>query len=602
MVGLLGAVIIPCTFLWLIRGCQDCKRAARRAGRCLLIIPRHVARAIACLAVCCFRLRKGQRLFNPPTDGVQCEECEASDDEANSSRTRNAVRGRGGVQLVPLKPGESTEGAVEFNGSLWRAVASDVPAMAMLTACGGGFCAEARPPTRGEANNMFETFHVDPNGLPLAGPAPVRERAKLAAVICIYNEEDYMLQRSVNALQLLEPTPLVLLDVMICVDGIAAMHPSLKVLLRHMFGASIPVEESQWRALADPNQETFVANRMTPGGGLLSLLLKRNNHKKVNSHEWFFRSFGHPDFCSYGLCTDCGTVIPPLSLQTLYNHIDKHPMCIAVCGWQRIMSLEQMAPPTTRRATVLIEDILHAVQLWECEAEHCGSKPVWGLLGFLPVLPGPCAMYRVHDMQGTCLDNYFRLAESRACEVGLIEANLKLAEDRIPSFYSVMANGKGMKAAWVHEAPYYVEAELSVRTLVAQRRRWINGSWAGSIFICSQVRALWQNEHGFGFKVAVTIMMAIQQFTYLITYLSPGSQQPRPHTRHPSPRPLSHGRMHLLAAHTFQAPRASHRSLWRLLLSRPEIPRGDLRPALRPTKLPGHHVRCLVRAYCLQPR
>ena len=574
VVGLLGAVIIPCTFLWLIRGCQDCKRAARRAGRCLLIIPRHVARAIACLAVCCFRLRKGQRLFNPPTDGVQCEECEASDDEANSSRTRNAVRGRGGVQLVPLKPGESTEGAVEFNGSLWRAVASDVPAMAMLTACGGGFCAEARPPTRGEANNMFETFHVDPNGLPLAGPAPVRERAKLAAVICIYNEEDYMLQRSVNALQLLEPTPLVLLDVMICVDGIAAMHPSLKVLLRHMFGASIPVEESQWRALADPNQETFVANRMTPGGGLLSLLLKRNNHKKVNSHEWFFRSFGHPDFCSYGLCTDCGTVIPPLSLYRLHRHMDTHDMCIAVCGWQRIMSLEQMAPPQEIEPGVLgaqpvkhtmLQRVLHAVQLWECEAEHCGAKPIWAMVGYLPVLPGPCAMYRVHEMQGTCLDEYFRLANARACDVGLIEANLKLAEassylppsahhrptvcpqsslrlsttgrsssltalttwllamqDRILSFFAVFKNGKGMKAAWVPGAPYNVEAETTLRALVAQRRRWINGAWAGSIFICSQVRTLLGSEHGPLFKLGVVSLLALQQVSYTIQALSPG--------------------------------------------------------------------------------
>ena len=470
---------------------------------------------------------------------TECEECEECEEEESVPQTRNAIRGRGGMQLVPLAPDEVTDGAIEWKGRWWRAVASDSPPVAMLNACGGGFCEESRPRgAQGEANVMFETFHIDANGLPLTSPTPVRERATLAAVICVYNEEDYMLQRSLNSLQLLEPTPLVLLDVMISVDGIAAMHPSLKMLLKHMFGASIPVEETQWQALANPNQQTYVTNRMTPGGGLLSLLLKRNNRKKVNSHEWFFRSFGHPDFCSYGLASDCGTVIPPLSLHRLYSHLDTHPKCIAVSGWQRIMSLEQMAPPTAVSPGTLgalpekqttLQRILHAIQLWECEAEHCGSKPVWGLLGFLPVLPGPCSIYRVHAMQGACLDAYFSLAESRPCDVGLVEANLKLAEDRIPNFYSVFANAKGMKAAWVPGAPYYVEAELSVRALVAQRRRWINGAWAGSIFVCSQFRTVTGSEHGFWFKVAAFIMLALQQFTYLVTYLSPGSDSSQSH-------------------------------------------------------------------------
>ena len=63
------------------------------------------------------------------------------------------------------------------------------------------------------------------------------------------------------------------------------------------------------RALADPKQETFVANRMTPGGGLLSLLLKRNNHKKVNSHEWFFQGVCHTfaERIHYAFLTDAGT-------------------------------------------------------------------------------------------------------------------------------------------------------------------------------------------------------------------------------------------------------------------------------------------------------
>jgi cellulose synthase/poly-beta-1,6-N-acetylglucosamine synthase-like glycosyltransferase len=87
------------------------------------------------------------------------------------------------------------------------------------------------------------------------------------------------------------------------------------------------------------------------------------------------------------------------------------------------------------------------------------------------------------------------------CPTGLTLANLKIAEDRIPSLlavFPVRREGQGAAPAggftthWVRDAVCYFESEETLEMLCVQRRRWLNGTnmvrssvhiWLARIFI-----------------------------------------------------------------------------------------------------------------------
>ena len=48
------------------------------------------------------------------------------------------------------------------------------------------------------------------------------------------------------------------------------------------------------------------------------------------------------------------------------------------------------------------------------------SKAAFDLLGWLPVLPGPCGMYRYEDLANGRLAKYFDLVNMSAEECGLV--------------------------------------------------------------------------------------------------------------------------------------------------------------------------------------
>ena len=71
------------------------------------------------------------------------------------------------------------------------------------------------------------------------------------------------------------------------------------------------------------------------------------------------------------------------------------------------------------------------------------------------------------------------------CPTGLTLANLKIAEDRIPSLLAVFpmrregqaaAPAGGFTTHWVRDAVCYFESEETLEMLCVQRRRWLNGT------------------------------------------------------------------------------------------------------------------------------
>eukprot|EP01052_Picozoa_sp_SAG31_P027076 SAG31_NODE_2504_length_5592_cov_3.052977_4_plen_1247_part_00 len=270
------------------------------------------------------------------------------------------------------------------------------------------------------------------------------------------------------------------------------------------------------------------------GSFRISCLIKKANKRKHNSHEWFMNAFAKELDCKYIFCTDCSTVFDSQMLTKLTRHLETHAETTAVCGRQRVMSVYLQnsgtgKPRTGELFSAPTEWCLRQVQTYDFEADHPVSKAAFDFLGWLPVLPGPCGMYRYKDMSAESRhapmsrrSKYFELVNRPAMECGLVLTNLKIAEDRIPSLYAVFHETDAFKTHWVHDAVFYFEAETDLKALVLQRRRWLNGTNAGYVHIMLNInKYIWSSQHSFFMKLFTTTMLSMQLLQIAVLSLGP---------------------------------------------------------------------------------
>jgi cellulose synthase/poly-beta-1,6-N-acetylglucosamine synthase-like glycosyltransferase len=276
----------------------------------------------------------------------------------------------------------------------------------------------------------------------------------------------------------------------------------------------------------------------------LFLVVKLDNRKKHNSHEWFLKSFCDDVGATFALCTDCGTYFDKACLKELVKYLEVDDNCAAVCGRQRIMPMSiqnkgcpirDSTLPTYRPRGMLCalwESWLWCVQCYDFESSHAVDKPAFSALGFMPVLPGPCGLFRYNEIRGRALDEYFAFVNKDMEDMDMVEANLTIAEDRILSLEACIHNNTGnKKTRWAPNALFYFEAELKLESFVKQRRRWNNGTVAGYFFL---VRGFWEKiwlngegTHRWGYlpwpcwQIAVTVLVLCELVKYFIVVFTP---------------------------------------------------------------------------------
>ena len=215
----------------------------------------------------------------------------------------------------------------------------------------------------------------------------------------------------------------------------------------------------------------------------LTLVVKIDNRRKHNSHEWFMAKSGFAESVNskYMFFTDAFTLFGPTCLYHLVNTLDNNETYSAATGRQRVMSRDQQG---TYEPTLSIAYMLRMVQMYDFELANAVYNGAFSIGGCLPVIPGPCGLYRSSDvLQDAVRDWYFNVIAEEPENTGLILGNLKIAEDRILTYSSVLKTKDVKYMAFVSLAVFYFEAELSLERLILQRRRWINGSIAGYIYL-----------------------------------------------------------------------------------------------------------------------
>jgi chitin synthase len=201
--------------------------------------------------------------------------------------------------------------------------------------------------------------------------------------------------------------------------------------------------------------------------------------------------------CDFAFLTDCGTGYDPSCLYLLLKPLLQDSHVVVTTGYQDCMTAQYQRCGDYEWWHNPGNFALRQAQSVDFDITNAVSKGFYKLMGFLPVVPGPCGLYR-YSMIGTLEDGvmqkYFELSLRKLSNSDLVLGNTQLAEDRFPgNLLSLQTkeqcSEQGLvrcpRVQYVTEAVYYFEAELPLQSLVKQRRRWINGSLFSAVWFLS---------------------------------------------------------------------------------------------------------------------
>jgi cellulose synthase/poly-beta-1,6-N-acetylglucosamine synthase-like glycosyltransferase len=371
---------------------------------------------------------------------------------------------------------------------------------AKISQCLGG--ADIDPTTNREFRYAFH------------GDRPDEETKRFIAVcVPMYNENKEELMQTMKDLELMQLQFRDLdlrFKVAIIQDGWEKVHPTVKKMLSRCHGTGNHEDFSAW---------TLEMDRMCKAQHKLTVILpetqyervdldttvilKLDNRKKHNSHDLFFRGFAARYHTKYAFATDCGTKFDPDCLRYLYDLMERDPRCIAATGRQRVMSKWDQPGCEVEG---FWGSFLRAVQGYDYEASTVVYNSCFSLFGCLPVVPGPCGLFRLAPLLEdpsnarrssdlSTVDNdtspfgFYAAAAKRAAEnKDMLDGNTLLAEDRVLTYAAeFLTKDDCCKVKWEKRAIFYFQAELELRSLVAQRRRWLNGTIASYVYVVNQL-------------------------------------------------------------------------------------------------------------------
>lgn len=290
--------------------------------------------------------------------------------------------------------------------------------------------------------------------------------------------------------------------------------------------------DSQTNQVADVNLNT-VSRTGDMTSLKISVLIKRDNRRKHNSHHWFLKAFCDVYEPEYLFMTDAGSIVADQCLQRLITYMNNDPTCSASTARMRILPLSVDQSHTYS----LRQKFYHAVQTYEYEFTQNVITPCFSFLGHLLVIPGAGGLFRYAAIREECIDYYVKttaadIYSEQASDIKhnplaafspLLTGSLLLAEDRVLT-YGCILKGRpaGMTTRYVPNATFFVEAETDYEKLLTQRRRWQNGTISGIVYVLSNYGELFTLENGNVLqKIAILLLTACQLVLYFSSWMSP---------------------------------------------------------------------------------
>jgi len=103
----------------------------------------------------------------------------------------------------------------------------------------------------------------------------------------------------------------------------------------------------------------------------------------------------------------------------------------------------------------------------------------------------------------------------------MVEGSLLLAEDRILSYMALLMPKCDAAIRYVPSATFYFEAETDPGQLLSQRRRWINGTVAGYLWLLQNWKLIKQSHLGLVKKMMLVFLVSCQLMLYAMVAVGP---------------------------------------------------------------------------------
>ncbi|ORY68742.1 chitin synthase-domain-containing protein [Pseudomassariella vexata] len=245
--------------------------------------------------------------------------------------------------------------------------------------------------------------------------------------------------------------------------------------------------------------------------------LKQKNTKKINSHRWLFNAFGrilNPEVC---ILLDAGTKPGTKSLLALWEGFYNDKDLGGACG-----EIHAMLGKGGKK----LFNPLVAVQNFEYKISNILDKPLESSFGYVSVLPGAFSAYRFRAIMGRPLEQYFhgdhtlsKILGKKGIEgMNIFKKNMFLAEDRILCFELVAKAGSKWHLTYIKAAKGETDVPEGAPEFISQRRRWLNGSFAASLYSLMHFGRMYKSGHNivrmFFFHVQLLYNIAQVVFTW----------------------------------------------------------------------------------------
>ncbi|GAA97898.1 glycosyltransferase family 2 protein [Mixia osmundae IAM 14324] len=222
--------------------------------------------------------------------------------------------------------------------------------------------------------------------------------------------------------------------------------------------------------------------------------LKAKNEKKINSHRWLFNGLARQLSPEVVVLIDAGTKPGARSIYYLWEAFYHEENLGGACGEIHAM---------IKGGKKLINPLV-AAQMFEYKVANILDKPTESAFGYVSVLPGAFSAYRWTAIQGRPLSQYFHGDHSLAARLGkdgvqgmsIFKSNMYLAEDRILCFELVAKANARWTLGYVKPSKAETDVPESVVELIGQRRRWLNGSFAASLYSLAHFGRIYRSNHG----------------------------------------------------------------------------------------------------------
>jgi chitin synthase len=276
-------------------------------------------------------------------------------------------------------------------------------------------------------------------------------------------------------------------------DGIIKKDIDGNEIVAHVFEHTTQLSITPTQQLIRPSSDDKDAKNLAPVQ--MIFCLKQKNSKKINSHRWLFNAFGRILNPEVVVLIDAGTKPGPRSLLALwegfYNDKDLGGACGEIHAMLGSYGLNLLNP-------------LIAIQNFEYKISNILDKPLESSFGYVTVLPGAFSAYRFRAIFGRPLTQYFHgdhtlskvLGKKGIDNMNIFKKNMFLAEDRILCFELVAKAGQKWHLTYIKAAKGETDVPESAAEFLSQRRRWLNGSFAASLYSLIHFGRIYQSRHG----------------------------------------------------------------------------------------------------------